>query len=49
MTQQTNDLVINLDVDSATFTEQVAKIKGQLRGMADESDKAQARMVYWSS
>lgn len=45
MAQQTNDLVINLDVDSATFTEQVARIKGQLRGMADESDKVQAKMA----
>lgn len=44
MAQQISDLVINLDVDSATFSEQVARIKGQLTGMADESDKAQARM-----
>jgi hypothetical protein len=27
-----------------TFSEQVARIKGQLTGMADESDKVQARM-----
>ncbi|MGJ3448602.1 phage tail tape measure protein [Enterobacter sp. PTB] len=45
MAQQISDLVINLDVDSATFTEQVARIRGQLRGMADESDKVQARMA----
>lgn len=44
MAQQISDLVINLDVDSATFSEQVARIKGQLTGMADESDKAQTRM-----
>ncbi|XUV80207.1 phage tail tape measure protein [Enterobacter sp. TMH.L2] len=44
MAQQISDLVINLDVDSATFSEQVARIRGQLTGMADESDKAQARM-----
>lgn len=45
MASQTDDLIINLDVDSATFTEQIAKVKGQLRGMADESDKVQARMA----
>jgi phage tail assembly protein T len=28
MAQQISDLVINLDVDSATFSEQVARIKG---------------------
>ncbi|EMN1418785.1 phage tail tape measure protein [Klebsiella aerogenes] len=44
MAQQISDLVINLDVDSATFTEQIARIKGQLSGMADESDKVQTRM-----
>ena len=44
MAQQISDLVINLDVDSATFSEQVARIKGQLTGMADDSDKVQARM-----
>ncbi|WP_312743892.1 phage tail tape measure protein [Cedecea neteri] len=44
MAQQISDLVINLDVDSSTFSEQVARIRGQLTGMADESDKAQARM-----
>jgi len=44
MAQQISDLVIKLDVDRATFSEQVARIKGQLTGMADESDKVQARM-----
>jgi lambda family phage tail tape measure protein len=44
MAQQISDLVINLDVDSATFAEQVARIKGQLKGMADESDKSQSRI-----
>lgn len=44
MAQQISDLVINLDVDSATFSEQVARIKGQLTGVANESDKVQARM-----
>ena len=40
MSQQISDLVINLDVDNATFTEQIARIKGQLRTMADDSDKS---------
>lgn len=40
MSQQISDLVINLDVDNATFTEQIARIKGQLRNMADDSDKS---------
>ncbi|WP_368287313.1 phage tail tape measure protein [Kluyvera intermedia] len=44
MAQQISDLVIKLDVDRATFSEQVARIKGQLTGMADESDKVQTRM-----
>jgi lambda family phage tail tape measure protein len=44
MAQQISDLVINLDVDSATFSEQVARIKGQLTGMADDSEKVQTRM-----
>ena len=44
MAQQISDRVIKLDVDRATFSEQVARIKGQLTGMADESDKVQARM-----
>ncbi|MFX2553380.1 phage tail tape measure protein [Enterobacter roggenkampii] len=44
MAQQISDLVINLDVDSATFSEQVARIKGQLTGMAEDSEKAQTRM-----
>ena len=35
MAQQISDLVINLDVDSATFTEQIARIKGQLSGVAN--------------
>lgn len=39
MAQQISDLVINLDVDSATFTEQIARIKGQLSGVANESEK----------
>ena len=34
----------NLDVDSATFSEQVARIKGQLTGMAEDSEKVQTRM-----
>ncbi|QIX98289.1 phage tail tape measure protein [Cedecea sp. FDAARGOS_727] len=45
MAQQISDLVINLDVDSASFSEQVARIRGQLKGMADESDKSQGRMA----
>lgn len=45
MAQQISDLVINLDVDSATFAEQVARIKGQLTGMADESEKSQSRIA----
>ncbi|HHU1435674.1 TPA: tail fiber protein [Escherichia coli] len=44
MAQQISDLVINLDVDSATFSEQVARIKGQLTGMAEDSEKVQTRM-----
>jgi phage tail assembly protein T len=32
MAQQISDLVINLDVDRATFSEQVARIKGPLTG-----------------
>lgn len=44
MAQQISDLVINLDVDGSTFSEQIARIKNQLTGMADESDKAQTRM-----
>lgn len=40
MAQQISDLVINLDVDSATFSEQVARIKSQLTGMADDSEKS---------
>ena len=44
MAQQISDLVINLDVDSATFSEQVARIKGQLTGMGDESEKVRTRM-----
>ncbi len=44
MAQQISDLVINLDVDSATFSEQVARIKSQLTGMADDSEKVQTRM-----
>lgn len=44
MAQQISDLVINLDVDSATFTEQIARIKGQLSGVANESEKVQTRM-----
>lgn len=44
MSQQISDLVINLDVDSATFTEQVARIKGQLRTVADDSDKSLAKI-----
>ncbi|HHF8722518.1 TPA: phage tail tape measure protein [Klebsiella pneumoniae] len=43
MAQQISDLVINLDVDSATFTEQVARIKNQLSGLGDEAEKVQAR------
>lgn len=42
MAQQISDLVINLDVDSATFTEQIARIKGQLSGVANESESADA-------
>ncbi|MBU4683261.1 phage tail tape measure protein [Cedecea davisae] len=45
MAQQISDLVINLDVDSASFSEQVARIRGQLKGMADESDKSQGRVA----
>ncbi|NIF58970.1 phage tail tape measure protein [Enterobacter sp. Ap-916] len=45
MAQQISDLVINLDVDSASFSEQVARIRGQLKGVADESDKSQGRMA----
>lgn len=44
MAQQISDLVINLDVDSATFSERVARIKGQLTGMAEDSEKVQTRM-----
>lgn len=44
MAQQISDLVINLDVDGSTFSEQIARIKNQLTGMADESDKARTRM-----
>ncbi|MCS5948152.1 hypothetical protein LNP05_13865 [Klebsiella pneumoniae subsp. pneumoniae] len=44
MAQQISDLVINLDVDSATFTEQIARIKGQPSGVANESEKVQTRM-----
>lgn len=44
MAQQISDLVIKLDVDRASFSEQIARIKGQLTGMADESDKVQGRM-----
>ncbi|KAA8726749.1 phage tail tape measure protein [Ewingella americana] len=40
MSQQISDLVINLDVDNATFTEQIARIKSQLKNMADDSDKS---------
>ncbi|SWC67461.1 phage tail tape measure protein [Klebsiella pneumoniae] len=43
MAQQISDLVINLDVDSATFTEQVARIKNQLSGLGDEAEKVQTR------
>lgn len=43
MAQQISDLVINLDVDSATFTEQVARIKNQLSGLGDETEKVQTR------
>ena len=39
MAQQISDLVINLDVDSATFSEQVARIKGQLTEWGHESEK----------
>lgn len=44
MSQQISDLVINLDLDNASFTEQVARIKGQLRTMADDSDKSLAKV-----
>lgn len=44
MAQQISDLVINLDLDSATFTEQVARIKNQFSGLANETDKVQSRM-----
>ena len=44
MAQQISDLVINLDLDSATFTEQVARIKNQFSGLANETDKVQMRM-----
>lgn len=44
MSQQISDLVINLDLDNASFTEQIARIKGQLRTMADDSDKSLAKV-----
>lgn len=44
MTQQISDLVINLDVDSARFADQTAKIKKQLKDIADESDKLQSKI-----
>ncbi|AVR03768.1 phage tail tape measure protein [Pluralibacter gergoviae] len=44
MAQQISDLIINLDLDSATFTEQVARIKNQFSGLANETDKVQSRM-----
>ncbi|WP_142966265.1 phage tail tape measure protein [Klebsiella aerogenes] len=43
MAQQISDLVINLDIDNAAFTEQVARIKNQLSGLGDETEKVQAR------
>ncbi|QXC99317.1 phage tail tape measure protein [Klebsiella sp. PL-2018] len=40
MAQQISDLIINLDVDSASFATQIAKIKGQLNGMASDATTA---------
>lgn len=48
MTQQISDLVINLDVDNASFTEQIARIKGQLTGMADTSELSSQRMARFA-
>lgn len=48
MSQQISDLVINLDVDNASFTEKVARIKGQLTGMADTSELSSQRMARFA-
>lgn len=40
MAQQISDLIINLDVDSASFATQIAKIKGQLNGMGADATTA---------
>ena len=44
MSQQISDLVINLDVDTATFKEQMARIRGQLSGMGKDADGSSDRM-----
>nr|WP_233509227.1 hypothetical protein [Pluralibacter gergoviae] len=44
MAQQISDLVINLDIDNASFSEQVARIRNQFTGLASETEKVQARM-----
>jgi len=48
MSQQISDLVINLDVDNASFTEKIARIKGQLTGMADTSELSSQRMARFA-
>ncbi|MCS3433705.1 phage tail tape measure protein [Klebsiella sp. BIGb0407] len=48
MTQQISDLVINLDVDSASFTEQIPRIKNLLTGMADTSELSSQRMARFA-
>lgn len=44
MSQQISDLVINLDVDTAMFKEQMARIRGQLSGMGKDADGSSDRM-----
>ena len=48
MSQQISDLIINLDVDSASFAEQIPRIKKMLTGMADTSDESSQRMTRFA-
>lgn len=49
MSQQISDLVINLDVDSVSFAEQIPRIKNQLKGMADAAEASSQRMARFEA
>lgn len=45
MAQSVGDLVVSLDVDSTSFTEQLTYARKQMRGFGDDSDRASKQAV----